>query len=56
MKHLDRRAVLGGASAFAFAASFANAAPRPAAAPKLPARRNVVIRNAYVMTMEPPAI
>ena len=28
-----------------------SAAPRPAA-PKLPARGNVVIRNAYVMTME----
>ena len=34
-------------------ATFASAAaPRPQTAPKLPARGNVVIRNAYVMTME----
>ena len=32
--------------------SLADAAPRPTAAPKLPARGNVVIRNAYVMTMD----
>ena len=52
MRTFDRRAVLGGASALALTASFAGAAPRPATAPKLPARGNVVIRNAYVMTMD----
>ena len=52
MRTFNRRAVLGGASALALTASFAGAAPRPATAPKLPARGNVVIRNAYVMTMD----
>jgi cytosine/adenosine deaminase-related metal-dependent hydrolase len=50
---LERRALLSGAAASALiAACPASAAPRPPAAPKLPARANVVIRNAYVMTME----
>ena len=50
---LERRALLSGAAASALiAACPAGAAPRPSAAPKLPARANVVIRNAYVMTME----
>jgi 5-methylthioadenosine/S-adenosylhomocysteine deaminase len=52
---ISRRQLLGGVSASALPVSAlptgARAAPRPAAA-KLPARANVVIRNAYVMTME----
>jgi 5-methylthioadenosine/S-adenosylhomocysteine deaminase len=55
MTHLDftRRALLGGAAALSAAGSagFARTA-FAAAAPKLPARGNVVIRKAYVMTME----
>ena len=55
MTHLDftRRGLLGGAAALSAAGSagFARGA-FAAAAPKLPARGNVVIRNAYVMTME----
>jgi cytosine/adenosine deaminase-related metal-dependent hydrolase len=52
---ISRRHLLGGVAASALALSAlpigAQAASRPAAA-KLPARANVVIRNAYVMTME----
>jgi cytosine/adenosine deaminase-related metal-dependent hydrolase len=55
MTHLDftRRGLLGGAAALSAAGSagFARGA-FAAAAPKLPARGNVVIRKAYVMTME----
>ena len=55
MTHLDftRRRLLGGAAALSAAGSagFARRA-FAAAAPKLPARGNFVIRNAYVMTME----
>jgi cytosine/adenosine deaminase-related metal-dependent hydrolase len=51
--NISRRAMLGGVSAVACAGlPFANAAPRPSTGTKLPARGNVVIRNAYVMTME----
>jgi cytosine/adenosine deaminase-related metal-dependent hydrolase len=51
--NISRRAMLGGVSAVAIAGlPFANAAPRPERGAKLPARGNVVIRNAYVMTME----
>ena len=56
MTHLDftRRGLLGGAAALSAAGSagFARRA-FAAAAPKLPPRGNFVIRNAYVMTMEP---
>ena len=53
MNHLPmtRRGLLGGAAASALMISAVAAAPRQAA-PKLPARGNVVIRNAYVMTMD----
>ena len=55
MTHLDftRRGLLGGAAALSAAGSagFARGA-FAAAAPKLPARGNFVIRKAYVMTME----
>ncbi len=53
---MTRRGLLGAAAASALMISGAVAAPRPAprpqAAPKLPARANVIIRNAYVMTMD----
>ena len=60
MNHLPmtRRGLLGAAAASALMMSTAAAAPRPQAAPqpqgapKLPARANVIIRNAYVMTMD----
>jgi cytosine/adenosine deaminase-related metal-dependent hydrolase len=51
---IDRRGLLCSVAATALALSslpVARAAPRPAA-PKLPAHANVVIRNAYVMTLE----
>jgi cytosine/adenosine deaminase-related metal-dependent hydrolase len=53
----SRRRVLQGvaASAAVGPAGLAPASAAPAAARKLPARGNVVIRNAYVMTMEPGA-
>lgn len=52
--HFSRRGLISGVatSALAFAASQAIAAPRPPAPIPLPARGNIVIRNAYVMTME----
>jgi len=50
--HISRRALLGGAASALFSGLPAGAAPRPPAPIKLPARGNVVIRNAYVMTME----
>src|SRR4029077_14125937 len=52
---IGRRAFLGGAAALGAMHGFrraAHAAISPAVA-NLPARGNVVIRNAYVMTMEP---
>jgi cytosine/adenosine deaminase-related metal-dependent hydrolase len=48
---MTRRGLLGGAAASAVMISGLAAAPQQAA-PKLPARSNVVIRNAYVMTMD----
>ena len=55
--HLSRRRVLqGGIALGALGAAglpAASAYAAPAAAPRLPARGNIVIRNAYVMTMEP---
>ena len=55
--HISRRRILRdgialgalGLAGFPTASAFA----APAATPKLPARGNMVIRNAYVMTMEP---
>src|SRR6201989_2578355 len=55
--HISRRRILRGGIAlgalglagFPTASAFA----APAGTPKLPARGNMVIRNAYVMTMEP---
>src|SRR3954464_13121009 len=57
--HISRRRILRdgialgrlGLAGFPTASAFA----APAATPKLPARGNMVIRNAYVMTMEPEA-
>jgi 5-methylthioadenosine/S-adenosylhomocysteine deaminase len=57
--HISRRRILRdgialgalGLAGFRTASAFA----APAATPKLPARGNMVIRNAYVMTMEPGA-
>ena len=51
----SRRRVLQGVAAFgAFGpAGLAPALAAPAAARRLPTRGNIVIRNAYVMTMEP---
>jgi 5-methylthioadenosine/S-adenosylhomocysteine deaminase len=55
--HLSRRRVLqGGIALGALGAAglpAASAYAAPAGAPRLPARGNIVIRNAYVMTMEP---
>lgn len=51
---ISRRALLKGGAALGMAgwrATPALAAPSPA--PRLPTRNNIVIRNAYVMTMEP---
>jgi 5-methylthioadenosine/S-adenosylhomocysteine deaminase len=52
--HVTRRGLLGSvaASALALSISPATAAPRPPAPVPLPPRGNIVIRNAYVMTME----
>ena len=53
--HFTRRGLLNGIATSALAMSVASpaiAAPRPPAPIPLPARRNIVIRNAYVMTME----
>jgi 5-methylthioadenosine/S-adenosylhomocysteine deaminase len=51
--HFTRRGLLGGVAASALlSVSQAGSAPRPPAPVPLPARRNIVIRNAYVMTME----
>jgi cytosine/adenosine deaminase-related metal-dependent hydrolase len=51
--HFTRRGLLGGVTASALlSASPVSAAPRPPAPIPLPPRRNIVIRNAYVMTME----
>ena len=55
--HISRRRILRdgialgalGLAGFPTTSAFA----APAATPKLPARGNMVIRNAYVMTMEP---
>ena len=53
--HLSRRRVLQGGIALGAlgAVGLPAAYAAPAAAPRLPARGNIVIRNAYVMTMEP---
>jgi len=56
---LSRRGILQGGAALG-AASLARlgsapASAAPAAGPRLPVRANIVIRNAYVMTMEPGA-
>ena len=55
--HFSRRRLLqGGVALGVFGAAGVPAAPvfaAPAGAPRLPARGNIVIRNAYVMTMEP---
>jgi len=54
---LNRRRILQGGAALSMLASARRAVPsafaEPATAPRLPARGNIVIRNAYVMTMEP---
>src|SRR6266850_793447 len=53
---IGRRVLQGGIALGALGAAglpAASAYAAPAAAARLPARGNVVIRNAYVMTMEP---
>ena len=53
----NRRRILQGGAALGMLASARRAVPsafaESATAPRLPARGNIVIRNAYVMTMEP---
>src|SRR5437764_556627 len=53
--HFSRRRILQGGIALGVLglAELPAALAAPAAAPRLPRRGNVVIRNAYVMTMEP---
>src|SRR5712691_1902863 len=50
---LSRRRMLQGGAALGALAMAVPAFAAPAAAPRLPPRGNIVIRNAYVMTMEP---
>jgi 5-methylthioadenosine/S-adenosylhomocysteine deaminase len=51
--HVSRRDLLSGVAASALlSVSPASAAPRPTMPLPMPARGNVIIRNAYVMTME----
>src|SRR5438874_1017705 len=50
---LSRRAMLRGTAGLGAVAAIGSAMAAPNPAPRLPGRGNFVIRNAYVMTMEP---